>query len=79
MCFVLVSVFRPLISSLAPVFLVAQLFVIVRLLWRCQLCVCYHILVLLCEFLCVGTCLSRLCSVYLSVRYCDLCCVHISM
>lgn len=48
MLFASVSVFRPPVSSLTAAFLVAQLFVIVRLLWRCQLpvcaCVCVRVL-----------------------------------
>lgn len=72
MCFVLASVFSALVSSLTLVFLVAQLFVIARLLR-----VCYNILLLvLCAFLCVGT-LSGWDSVSLifSTVYLFLCCV----
>ena len=86
MCFVSVSVFRPSVSSLALVFLVAQLFVIVRLLRHGQLsvCVCVCVCVLqhppggvVCIFVCVvGAYLSLWDCVNLSlcnVSVCVLC------
>lgn len=64
MCFVLVSASRPPVSSLAVVFLVAQLFVIVRLPRRCQLpaCVCCTFIfgVLGCIFMSAGLCVCML-------------------
>lgn len=63
MLFASVSVFRPPVSSLAAVFLLAQLSVIARLLWRCQLLVCarvcvrmlhHHPCCVVCIFMCVA-------------------------
>ena len=85
-CFVLVSVFTPSVSSLALVFLVAQLFVIVRRLRHRQLsaCLCVYVSECVCRCVCVTAsswwscvhiCLSGIVSILVlcSIIVCTFC------